>query len=112
MIDLKGDSQRYISNTVNVKNRKQIVNKGKNTVYLFTEGALLAQLHDSEQKYPDINSQSCFKTRVSPKETIACTIFSRVLIEDTVGDNVVSGALLVDKYSLEMETTSKVITCG
>ena len=38
IVDLKGDRQCHISNTVNVKKQKQIVNKGKNVVHLFTGG--------------------------------------------------------------------------
>ena len=39
IVDLKGDSQRHTSNTVNVKKQKQMVNKGKNKVHLFTQWA-------------------------------------------------------------------------
>ena len=47
IVDLKGVSKRHINNTVSVKKQKQTVNKGKNTVNLFTEGAMPDPLHEN-----------------------------------------------------------------
>ena len=61
IVDLKCDSQRHISYTVS-KKQKQTVNKGKNTVHLFMEGAMPDPLHEFEPKIPDNdNGQNCFK---------------------------------------------------
>ena len=83
------------------------MNKGKNTVHLFMEGALLDLLHKSEPKMPDNNNQNCFIPLLSLEETLACTDFDKCLMQDTVGNNVLPSALISDKYSLEMNTICK-----
>ena len=107
IVDLKGDRQCHTSNTVNVKNQKQTVNKGKNVVHLFTGGAMPDPLHESELKNSDNGDLNCFKPIPSAEETLTCTNFDKGFMGDTVGDNVTFDVLSEEKYSLEMNTTCK-----
>ena len=105
IVHFKGNSQRHISNTVSVKKQKLTVNKGKN-IHLFMEGDLPDLLHEFEPIIIN-NSQNCFKPLLSSEKTPARTDFDKCIMEDTIGNNVVSSALSSDIYSLDMNTTFK-----
>ena len=88
------------------------MNKGKNTVHLFTGVALLDQVHESVQNCTDIDNQNLAKARVNAARTGAKGNIDKGPLQDTVGDNVISATMAIDKYSLEMNTASKVSTYG
>ena len=107
VVDVKGDRQCHTSKTVNVKKQKRTVNKGKNVVHLFTEGAMLELLHEYEPNNTDTDYLNRHKTPTTVDQMLPCTGFSKCPVEGTAGNNFNSGVFPGDKYSLEINTTCK-----
>ena len=83
------------------------MNKGKNIVQLFTEGAMLGSLHESQSKNAINGDPNYCKLLPAAKETLACTNLDKCPMEGTVDNNIDSNILFVDKYSLEINTACK-----
>ena len=107
VVDVKGDRQRHTSKTVNVKKQKRTVNKGKNVVHLFTEGAMPELLHEYGSNSTNTDYLNCHETTTTIDQMLSCTDFSKCPVEGTAGDIFNAGVLSGDKYSLEINTTCK-----
>ena len=83
IVDLKGDRRRHTSNTVKVKKQKQTVNKGKNIVHLFTEGAMSDSPHESESEKANNGDQNYCISLPAANKTLACTNLDKCPLEGT-----------------------------
>ena len=77
VVDLKSDRQHHTSNTVHVKQQKQTLTKGKNTVQLFTHGggggggggAMSELLHKSDSENTNAGDQNRCKQLITAEQT-------------------------------------------
>ena len=69
--------------------------------------ALPDHMHDSVQNLSVNDNHNMTRTVTEASKTITKGNMNRRPLRDIVGDNVISTALAVFKYSLEFDTTSK-----